>query len=185
MRNRDQLTYDVGPPPRARVPRLPALMLAAVVAVASVLVTLVAVGGREPQAVPAVTPTVVVAVPSVEPSTASPMPSGSDAGDGLAAPEGSQQAASRFVGAWLDRNPETRKPALTEVSAPALVEELLLTDPANIPPAVPRGDPVLVDASVYSAQFTQTLSGGSKIAVYLVSDPEARYQWLATSVERA
>jgi cytoskeletal protein RodZ len=184
MPRRDQLTYDVGPPPRRAVPWLSLLVLAAVVAVLSVLVTLVVVGDREPQAQPEPT-SVTSTAPSVEPATASPLPSGSDAGEGLAVPEGSQQAASRFVGAWLDRNPKTRKAALTEVSAPGLVEELMLTNPSNIPKASPQGPPVLDDASAYSVQFTQTLTGGMRIAIYLVADPEARYSWLATSVEQA
>jgi hypothetical protein len=44
---------------------------------------------------------------------------------------------------------------------------------------------VLEYASAYSAQFTQVLSTGLTIQVYLVTDPQARYGWLATSVERA
>ena len=187
MPRRDQLTYDVGPPPRRAVPWLSLLVLAAAVAVVSVLVTLVVVSDREPQVQPP--PASATSVTSIEPTagpaSASPVPSGSDAGEGLAVPEGSQQAASRFVGAWLDRNPKTRKAALTEVSAPGLVEKLMLTNPSNIPKASPQGAPVLDDASAYSVQFTQTLSSGMRIAIYLVADPEARYSWLATSVEQA
>lgn len=118
-------------------------------------------------------------------SSASPWPEGSDAADQVTVPEGSQEAASRFVQAWLDPDPTTRKAGLEQVSAPALTEELLLTDPANIPLATPRGAPVLDDASAYSVQFTQALSTGMNIGIYLVADPQARYQWLATSVERA
>lgn len=189
MSRRDQLTYDVGPPPRRAVPWLSLLVLAAVVAVLSVLVTLVVVSDREPQGQPPPASATSTA-PSVEPASvgpvsSGPLPSGSDAGEGLAVPEGSQQAASRFVGAWLDRNPKTRKAALAEVSAPGLVEELMLTNPSNIPRASAQGAPVLDDASAYSVQFTQTLSSGTRIAIYLVADPEARYSWLATSVEQA
>ena len=61
----------------------------------------------------------------------------------------------------------------------------MLTDPANVPRAVPKGRPVLTDASTYSAQFSQALSTGASITVYLVADPQARYRWLASSVEQA
>ena len=117
-------------------------------------------------------------------ASSSPLASGTDAGEEPAVPEGSQRAAAHFVRAWLDRNPQTRKSALAAVSATALIEELMLTDPANIPRAKPRGAPVLGDASAYSVQFSQTLSTGMRINIYLVADPEARYQWVATSVEQ-
>ena len=129
---------------------------------------------------PRASPTVIPSTPS-----ASPLPSGSDAAEGLSVPEGSQEAASAFVQAWLDPKAKTREPALQEVASPALAEQLMLTDPANVPKARPRGKPVLDDASTYSTQFTQTLSTGMKISVYLVTDPEARYGWLATSVDQA
>ena len=115
----------------------------------------------------------------------SALPSGSDADEGLAIPEGSQDAASRFVRAWLDPDPKTRKPALRATASPELADELGQTDPANIPKATVVGPPALADASTYSAQFTQALSGGLRIEVYLVADPAAPYGWLATSVDRA
>jgi hypothetical protein len=189
MARRDQLTYDLGQRSRSQVPWKPALLLAAVIAVAGLLLAWAVVGSRSPQAVPATGP--AAASPTASPTggstapTASALPSGSDAQEGLGVPEGSQQAASLFVRAWLDRSAKTRKPALEQVATPALAEQLMLTDPANIPRARPRGAPVLGDASTYSTQFTQTLSTGMKIQVYLVADPEARYRWLATSVAQA
>jgi len=182
---RDQLTYDLGqggPPP---VPWKPVLLLAAVIAVVGLLLGWTVTSSRAPQAAPAGPP--ASATPASVPSTpsASPLPSGSDAAEGLGMPEGSQEAAAAFVQAWLDRDPETREPALTETATPALVEQLMLTDPANIPKARPEGAPVLDDASTFSTQFTQALSTGMTISIYLVADPEARHGWLTTSVDQA
>lgn len=189
MARRDQLTYDLDQGSRPPVPWKPVLLLAVVVAIAVLLLVWAVVSSRTPQAAlasgPAVASTTASPTASPIPPAASPLPSGSDAEEGLAAPEGSQQAASLFVRAWLDRSAETRKPALEQLATPALAEQLMLTDPANIPRARPRGAPVLNDASTYSTQFTQTLSTGMKIQVYLVADPEAPYRWLATSVDRA
>ena len=164
---------------------MPLLVLVSVLAVVTVLVASLVGSGRSPGAAPAETAVSATATPTPAPSSSSPLPSGSDAGEGLTVPEGSQQAASAFVRAWLDRDRKTREPALVQVSSPALAEGLMLTDPANIPRATPRGAPVLEDASTYSAQFTQALSAGPAIKIYLVADPEARYGWLAASVEQA
>ena len=187
MPRRDQLTYDVGQPPgRGPVPWLPLLLLAAVLGIATLLVVGVVVSGRSPQAAPVATaPPAAPPTPTASAPASSALPSGSDASESLAAPEGSEQTARAFVAAWLDRDPATRKPALEQVSAPALAEGLMLTDPANVPRARPRGAPVLDDASTYSAQFTQALSTGEPIQIYLVADPQSRYGWLATSVEQA
>lgn len=190
MVRRDQLTYDLGQKSRLSVPWKPALLLAAVIALAGLLLTWTVLAARSPQPAPAGEP---VAAATAGPATtadpgtatASPLPSGSDAGEGMGLPDGSQQAASAFVRAWLDRSAKTRGPALGAAATPALAEQLMLTDPANIPRAQPRGAPVLDDASTYSTQFTQTLSTGMKIQVYLVAEPEARYGWLATSVDQA
>ncbi len=185
MPRRDELTYDIGQPQsRGPVPWVPLLVLVAVLGIVTLLVAGVVRSGEASQAAPA--PPASGSSPPLAPASATtPLPSGSDADEGLAAPEGSQEAATAFVDAWLDRNPKTRQPALEHVAAPALVEELMLTDPANIPRARPRGTPALSDASTYSVQFTQALTGGMAIQVYLVADPEARYRWLATSVEQA
>lgn len=166
---------------------MPLLVLVAVLAVVTVLVASLVSSGRTPEAASSPEMPISAAAPSLTPasSPSSPLPSGSDAGEGLAVPEGSQQAASAFVRAWLDRDRKTREPALAQVSSPALAEGLMLTDPANIPRVTPRGAPVLEDASTYSAQFTQALSTGPAIKIYLVADPEARYGWLAASVEQA
>lgn len=187
MPRRDDLTYDVGQPQsRGPVPWLPLLVLVAVLALGTLLVAGVVRSGADAQAAPAPTPSTSASSASVPPTTASsPLPSGSDAAEGLAAPEGSQQAASAFVAAWLDTDRATRQPALQETASPALAEELMLTDPANVPRATPRGAPVLTDASTYSAQFSQRLSSGMEILVYLVADPAARHGWFATSVEQA
>lgn len=191
MARRDELTYDLSPDARPPVPWKSVLLLAAVIAVAGLLVIWTVLSSRSPEA--ARTPPgtsaspPAAASPSVTPSTstASPVSSGSDAHEGLTVPEGSQQSATLFVRAWLDPNARTRKPALDQIAAPALAEQLMLTDPTNIPRARPRGAPILDQASTYSAEFTQSLSTGMKIQIYLVADPASRYGWLATSVDQA
>ena len=185
MPRRDQLTYDLGqggPPP---VPWKPVLLLAAVIAVVGLLLAWTVTSSRTPQAAPAAAPTSTRPTSVSTTPSASPLPSGSDAAEGLRVPEGSQEAATAFVRAWLDRDAKTRESALTETATPALAEQLMLTDPTNIPKARPKGSPVLDDASTFSTQFTQALSTGMTISVYLVADPEARYGWLTTSVDQA
>jgi len=194
---RDQLTYDLSQGRRAPVPRKPALLLAAVAAVGALLLGWTVLSSRTPGAPPVSAAATASTSPSPSagppadpatgrsPATRSPEPAGSDAEEGPGAPEGSEQAASVFVRAWLDPHAETRRPALGQVATPALAEQLMLTDPANVPRARPRGTPVLTEAATYSAQFTQTLSSGRRIKVYLVADPGARYRWLATSVDQA
>jgi len=190
LRRRDQLTYDLGQQGRAPVPWKSVLLLAAVIAVAGLLVVWVVASRPTPQAAPAGVPTFAPPT-SADPTgpagsaSASPAPSGSDAAEGLGVPDGSQQAASAFVRAWLDRDAKTRGPALRAVATPALAEQLMLTDPRKVPMARPRGAPVLEDASTFSSQFTQRLSTGMRISVYLVAEPGARYGWLATSVDQA
>jgi hypothetical protein len=61
----------------------------------------------------------------------------------------------------------------------------MLTSAANIPDANRVGGPVLADASAYSVQFLQRLSDGMKVRIYLASDPQATYGWIATSIEKA
>lgn len=184
MPRRDQLTYDIQQQRQRKVPWLSVLVLAAVVAGATALFAWTITSAPSPEAAHQPAPTTI---PSTTPSavTSSPTPSGSDAGEQPVVPAGSEQAAGRFIEAWLDRNPKTREPALEQVCTPALTEALMLTDPANIPRAAPRGGPVLDDASTYSVQFAQALDTGMTIRVYLVADPEARYRWLVTSVEQA
>lgn len=114
----------------------------------------------------------------------SAVPSGSDVAEGLSAPPGTAEVVVRFVDAWLDRDEASRKASLAPLASPALAEELMLTDPANVPVARRVGPPVLEDASTYSAQFVQSLSTGMTVRVYLAADPEARYRWLATAVEQ-
>ena len=183
MARTDRLTYDVGQQPRHRLRWPSLLLLAALLVGAPALFGWVLVASRTPQGAPVRWPL------SLSHRARLPSPAarslGSDAGEELTVPEGSEQVSIRFVRAWLDRNPKTRRPALDQLSSPALAEELMLTHPANIPRARPRGGPVLEYASAYSAQFTQALSTGLTIQVYLVTDPQARYGWLATSVERA
>lgn len=185
MARRDQLTYDVGQASRSRLQWGPVIVLATVIALAGLLVAWAVSSSRSPETPPKAGPVAVSPTATPVPPAASPLPSGSDAEEGIGIPEGSQQAASLFVRAWLDANPKTRMPALLQVATPALTEQLMLTDPANIPRATPSGAPVLGDASTYSTQFTQVFSTGLKIQVYLVADPEARYRWLATSVDQA
>jgi hypothetical protein len=183
LARRDQLTYDLGQPSRRPLPWLPLLLVVAVLGLAALLVQ----GAlRSQRASPAAPQLGVVTSPTpTRASAPPPSPSGSDAQEGPGLPEGSRQAASRFVQAWLDRNPATRETALHQVSTPALAETLMLTDPANVPRASPRGAPVLEEAGTYSAQFRQPLSTGATVSIYLVADPAARYRWLATSVEQA
>lgn len=191
MARRDELTYDLNQQTRRQVPWTSVALLVAVIAVAGLLLGWTVVSNRAPETRPAAqsTPlsTSAAATPSTSPSpsSASPLPSGSDAEEGLSVPEGSQQVATLFVRAWLDVNAKTRKPALDRVASPALAEQLMLTDPANIPRTRPRGAPTLDESSTYSAQFTQSLSSGMKIQIYLVADPAARYGWMATSVDQA
>ena len=188
MPRRDELTYDLGPSTnRQPVPWVPVLLLVTVLGLTVVLcVGLVTSIRRGPEttAPPAVTVSASPA-PSSGGTSATPPPTGSDAGDGLAEPEGSREATIRFVQAWLEPDPKTREPALRDVAVPALTEQLMLTDPANIPRATAKGRPVLNEASTYSAQFTQALSTGASIRIYLVADPQARYRWLTTSVAQA
>ncbi|MFL6027571.1 MAG: hypothetical protein ACJ72K_11575 [Friedmanniella sp.] len=184
MARRDQLTYDLGQPSRRPLPWLPLLLVVAVLGLAALLVQGALSSHRVSPAAPQ--PGVVTSpTPTPRASDSPPLPAGSDAQEGPGLPEGSRQAASRFVQAWLDRNPATRESALHQVSTPALAEALMLTDPANVPRARPRGAPVLEDAGTYSAQFSQPLSTGATVSIYLVADPAARYRWLATSVEQA
>jgi hypothetical protein len=190
-RRRDQLTYDLGPSATRRpVPWASVAVLVVVLGLAVVLVVgLVRSGGDggSTTAAPPPEPSAPVstsATPSGSPSSAAPS-AGTDAGQRLTAPEGSEETTTRFVRAWLDPEPTTRAPALEQVAVPALAEQLMLTHPSNIPRATPTGAPVLTDASTYSAQFTQALSTGSSITVYLVADPQARYRWLTSSVEQA
>ncbi|CAA9316573.1 MAG: hypothetical protein AVDCRST_MAG61-2039 [uncultured Friedmanniella sp.] len=187
MPRRDELTYDLGPSPSRRsIPWPSVLLLVTVLALTIVLAASLVTGSRpSPEtAAPAATASADPASPSDGTST-TPLPTGSDAGDGLGVPEGSREATTRFVRAWLDPDPKTREAALQEVAVPALTEQLMLTDPARIPRATPKGAPVLDEASTYSAQFTQALSTGRSITVYLVADPQAKYRWLTTSVAQA
>src|SRR4051812_34362929 len=186
MAKPDTLTYDLDSRRRRSVPWGSLLLLVAVVVVAALLVAWVAAGGRQSHASPPPVPaTPAPPSPTWDTSAESPPPSGSDAGEELGRPAGSRDAASRFVTAWLDPNPASRKRALDQVAVPALTEGLMLTARADIPTATAAGGPVLEDASTYSVQFTQTLSDASRIRIYLVADPAARYGWLATSVEPA
>jgi hypothetical protein len=182
----DTLTYDVDSRRRRSVPWGSLLLLVAVVAVAAVLVVWVAAGGRQSRvSPPGVATSQALPSPTWVTSPESSPPSGSDANEELAVPAGSREAASRFVTAWLDPNPASRKHRLDQVAVPALTEGLMLTARADIPTAKPAGGPVLEDASTYSVQFVQTLTDSSRIRIYLVADPAARYGWLATSVEPA
>jgi hypothetical protein len=189
---RDELTYDVaerrrfvgGPSPSLLV------LLVVVVVLAVVLVgwTVRSGGGSGRDRADAVPR--VVASPATPRPLPSPTPTpsngaGSDATSAERPPGGSENAVSRFVAAWLEQRPKARKGKLERTAAPGLASQLLLTAPENIPDAEPAGEPVLEDASPYSAQFLQDLDDGSRIRIFLVSDPQARFGWLATSVEQA
>src|SRR5688572_21292223 len=133
MPRRDQLTYDLGPSSSRRpIPWISVLLLVTALALTIVLAAALVTGSRSSpeRAAPAATVSADPAPPSDAAST-TPLPTGSDAGDGLGVPEGSREATTRFVRAWLDRDPRTREPALQEVAVPALAEQLMLTDPAR------------------------------------------------------
>lgn len=189
MRRRDLLTYDIDPrsarsgtggPNR----RLLALLVI-VLAMATVLVVwTVRSPARSSSSAPVSAPAPVVAAPSSASTTPTPTPLGSDASTTQQAPDGSRAAAVRFIAAWLERSPTARKDALKDTAAPGLAEQLIMTSDDNIPRAGPTGSPVLEDASTYGVQFVQRLSSGMTVRVYLVSDPQSRYGWVATSVEK-
>jgi hypothetical protein len=186
---RDELTYDVaerrrfvgGPSPSLLV------LLVVVVVLAVVLVgwTVRSGGGSGRDRADAVPRVVASSTPRPSPSPTPSNGAGSDATSAERAPGGSENAVSRFVAAWLEQRPKARKGKLERTAAPGLASQLLLTAPENIPDAEPAGEPVLEDASPYSAQFLQDLDDGSRIRIFLVSDPQARFGWLATSVEQA
>jgi len=190
---RDQLTYDVGRRrtvgPAGVNPRLFVLLII-VLALAAALVAWTAGSGSSPSSTtPDHGTRPVAAPPSPTSSTPSPTPppalTGSDAEQAIRAPEGSKTAVVRFVAAWLDRVPKIRRAELQQTATSGLAEELMLTSQENIPKATAKGPPRLEDASEYSVQFTQRLSDGMRIRVYLVADPQSRYGWTATSVEQA
>ncbi|GAB3919965.1 hypothetical protein GCM10011575_35850 [Microlunatus endophyticus] len=198
MRRRDLLTYDVDQRRRPLAelnPRLLAL-LAVVLIVAALLViwTATSAGSAPRHTVPATagTPTTPPAAsrptsasPSAGVSSALPTLTGSDAVTSHGAPAGSTTAAARFVAAWLDVAPKTRKVQLEQTATAGLAEQLMLTSAANIPKAKAAGSPRVEDASEYSVQFLQVLTDGVRIRIYLVADPQARFGWVATSVEQA
>jgi hypothetical protein len=192
---RDELTYDVdqrghrngrGPSPRILLLLIVVLVLAALLVVWTLRSTdapssaAPSGGMTTPHRSPSPSPS-----PSATPSYSTSPVAGSDASTAGQAPEGSREAATRFVAAWLEHKPKLRKKKLGRTAVPVLAQQLLLTAPDNIPDAEPDGDPVLEDASTYSAQFRQRLSGDLEVRIVLVLDPEARYGWLATSVEEA
>ena len=191
---RDQLTYDLGGRRTSSLtdvsPRLVALLIIVVV-VAAALVAWTVASARSSPGAAAPRHELRAALPTASPTSASPSrtPSpalaGSDAGQAVSIPAGSRTATIRFVAAWLDRVPKTRKAELQQTATSGLAEELMLTSAENIPRATAKGPPQLEDASEFSVQFTQTLSDGMRIRVYLVADPQSRFGWTATAVEQA
>lgn len=194
MPRRDPLTYDVE---QRRTtswaglnPRL-AILLIIVLAMAVVLVIWTARSAGPPprSATPAHARPHVAAsgrTASATPTaSASAARMGSDAHASEHVPAGSRTAATQFVAAWLQRDPKARKSALQQTATAGLAEELMLTSPSNIPNATAQGDPALEHASEYSVQFVQTLTNRMRVRIYLVADPQARYGWVASSVEQA
>lgn len=185
MRSRpDRRTYDLAEPRRTVIP-VWQVALVGVIAAVGLLLAVATVRGVQPSATPPAPPPSMPAPVAAKKPPATAPPAAADADEGQGVPEESRQAASSFVRAWLDRNPATRRAGLQQSSAPALAEQLMLTDPANVPAATPVGAPVAEDSSAYATQFSQRLSTGRSIRVYLVADPESRFGWLATSVEQA
>lgn len=190
---RDQLTYDID---RRRTsglagvnPRLLVLLII-VLALAILLVVWTVSSGSSPSSTaPDHGTRPHTPARALSSATSSPTPSpalvGTDADHANRVPGGSRTAAVRFIAAWLDRVPKTRRAELQQTATSGLAEELMLTSQANIPKATAKGAPRLEDASEYSVQFTQLLSDGMRIRVYLVADPQSRYGWTATSVEQA
>lgn len=195
MRRRDELTYDLGTPrtsgPAGVNPRLLALLIIVLALAVALVVWTARSAGSSVNATAPDHDNGLVA--SSRPSPAIPTPAGkpslllagSDADQADHAPPGSTTAAVRFVAAWLDRVPRTRKAELRQTATSGLAEELMLTSAENIPRASAKGPPRLADASEFSVQFVQSLSDGMRIRVYLVADPQSRFGWMATSVEQA
>lgn len=197
MRRLDQLTYDTDPRPVHRSgpggPSRPLIALLVIVLVlAAVLVLWAMQSPGRSSSLPAysgsaASPGSTVPATSAAASTndrPTVRPLGMDASTTAQAPDGSRAAAAGFVAAWLEHDPKVRKAALQATAAPGLAEQLELTSAGNIPPGRPTGPPVLQQGSAYRVQFVQSLTSGIKVRVYLVSDPQARYGWVATSVEK-
>jgi hypothetical protein len=189
-----RLTYGGPAGAPVREPRrVPAstLVLLGVCLLLAVLLTVSLTRGRsalqQVQASPTAAPATPPASPAPGPATpasASPSvdPSGSDAGETTVAPVAATETASRFVDAWLDRDPKTRTPALQQVAAPGLVEQLQDVDPAKLPKARPVGVPKPGLVSEGSASLQQSLSDRSVVSLELAADPDSRYGWLVYSV---
>lgn len=135
----------------------------------------------------AASPTTAPTTPAQTSATAAPAaPSagglGSDSEEGTAVPQGATQAASRFVGAWLEPAPKPRLAALQQVATPGLTEQLRDVDPAKVVDAKPVGRPRPGSVSDGAATLNQRLSNGSTISIDLALDPDTRYGWLVYAV---
>ncbi|QDP95003.1 hypothetical protein FOE78_02910 [Microlunatus elymi] len=163
------------------------LLLAGVLAMAALLtVWMLHANNRTSSAVD--DPVPAASTPSGIRSSAVPgssTPPGSDDAKATSAPAGSQSAASDFVAAWLEPDTDARKQALQGTAVPGLAEQLMMTARENVPDAKPAGPPVLEHVSTYSAEYTQRLTDGTAIRIYLAADPQAEHGWVATSVEQA
>jgi hypothetical protein len=163
------------------------LVLLGICLLLAVLLTLSLTRGRsalqQVQASPNTTPATPAASPAPTPATsASADPSGSDADETTVAPVAATETASRFVDAWLDPDPKTRTPALQQVAAPGLVEQLQDVDSAKLPKARPVGVPKPGLVSEGSASLQQAMTDSSVVSLELAADPDSRYGWLVYSV---
>ena len=185
-----RLTYGGPTGTPVREPRrVPAstLVLLGICLLLAVLLTVSLTRGRsalqQVQASPNTAPATPAASPAPTPATsASADPSGSDADETTVAPVAATETASRFVDAWLDPDPKTRTPALQQVAAPGLVEQLQDVDPAKLPKARPVGVPKPGLVSEGSASLQQAMTDSSVVSLELAADPDSRYGWLVYSV---
>lgn len=89
---------------------------------------------------------------------------------------------SRFVTGWLSTEPGRRRALIDSTCSPRLAELLLLSDPAKLPDAQPKGPPTLVRRGLGVESYAQHLSDGTAIVVDVVVDPGRRSGWMVTSV---
>ncbi len=118
---------------------------------------------------------------STSPS-ASPTPGGTDATERADEPAGVREAATAFLRAWLEPDPEIRLAGLQVTATDSLLDKLADIDPAKIPKIKPTGTLVVVSASDFAAVADQKMSDGSTVRMELVYEPASRYGWLVDTV---
>ena len=114
--------------------------------------------------------------------TGSTTPGGTDATQRTDEPEGVRESAATFLRGWLERKKSARIPLLQVSATDSLLDRLADVDPAKIPKAKPKGDPVVSSASDYAAVADQKMSDGTTVRMELVYEPASRWGWLVDSV---